>query len=100
MNLFVAIPLTFKKNFLKIEQALTAILERSHLIHKALNFENSTNKNICVSKPHGCRLGKIALERQAFARFPRYSSAKEPLPVLNLFKYLKWVFLSTLSFIF
>jgi len=48
----------------RFKQALTATLERSHLIHKAPNFENSTNKNICASKPYGCKLGKIALERQ------------------------------------
>ena len=60
----VAIPLTFKKNFLKIEQAFTATLERSRLIDKAPNFENPANKNICASKPYGCRLGSIALWRQ------------------------------------
>jgi len=41
-----------------------------------------------------------ALERQAFARFPRYWSAKEPLPVLIFIKYPKEDFLSTLSFLF
>jgi len=81
--------LLFKKNFLKIEQAFTATLERSRLIHKAPNFKNPANKNICASKQHGCRLCSMALERQAFARFPRYSSAKEPLSVLNLLKYPK-----------
>jgi len=69
------------------------------LIHNAPNFKNPANKNICGSKPHGCRLGKIALGRQQFARFPLYSSAKEPLPVLNLLKYPKVVFLSTLYFL-
>jgi len=34
------------------------------LIHKALNFENPANKNICTSKPHGCRLCSMALGRQ------------------------------------
>ena len=84
----------------RIQQAFTATLERSRLIHKALNFKNPANKNICDSKPHGCRLGKIALERQAFARFWRYSCAKEPLPVLSLLKYPKRFFLSTLYFLF
>jgi len=70
------------------------------LIHKALNFENPTNKNIYASKPHSCKLGKIALGRQAFARFLRYSCAKEPLPVLIFIKYPKEVFLSTLYFPF
>ena len=48
----------------RVKQALTATLERSRLIHKALNFKNPANKNICDSKPHGCRLCSIALERQ------------------------------------
>jgi len=84
----------------RVKQALAATLERQRLIHKAPNFKNPANKNIYASKPHGCRLGKIALEHQAFARFLRYSSAKEPLPVLIFIKYPKRVFLSTLSFLF
>ena len=84
----------------RVRQALTATLERSRLIHKAPNFENPANKNIYASKPHGCMLCSMALGRQQFAHFPRYSRAKEPLPVLNLLKYPKMVFMSTLYFLF